>query len=285
MSARVLTSILSLLVFGCAHSTVPTPRLPLVRLQAAHADQLLQPGDFLFRVVDPRDPLVSQMSGVVIEGGQVAIQATTDAVRSSEHAVQDLLGQSHERFESALSDGDPNAVHMAIYLGEGLTAEAFGTNLDDPRVAVWPLFADYRRPAAWRVMRHRDREVRASVAAVARRWASGRMGYRLPLDVFAQDAAWGEHGRRNALVFAAAFDQAGGPESFDGMFCSQFAVAVLQSASARALGLALDGENEPTQMDALPSEARIDSVASPLRVYSEWSRSGAFLQVAEIVIE
>lgn len=254
----------------------------VVHLEREGADALLAPGDILFRWVDPSDPLVSQISGGIITGGEVAVQATSEALHATEGVVQDVLQQDHDRFEHSLEQGDPNAVHVAVYLGNGESAEAFGTNLDDPRVQVWPLFADYRRPAAWRVLRHRDPAVRAAIADVARRWASGRMQYAVPLDVFVQDAHWGDHARQTALAFARAFDVDGGPPDVSRMFCSQFAVAVLQSAVAH---VRLPSAASPADLDALPPEARLDAVASPLRVFGEWAQSGDFEPVAHIVIE
>lgn len=258
--------------------------MPAFRLDAAHADEVLRPGDFLFRYVDEHDPLDAVISGAVIQASEVVIESTSEAVRLTERAASDLLQQHDEAFESAIVGGDPNAVHMGIYLGDGRTAEAFGTGLDDARVAQWDLFAPNRRNAAWRVLRHRDARVGELVAQIARRWATGRMGYEPPFEVFVRDASWGEHGRRAALSFALAWETEGGPSEVSSMFCSQFAVAVLQSALTR-LHLGDGSALAPDDLDALPAEGRIDAVASPLRVYGEWTASGAFEVVAHVLVE
>ncbi|MFO0685166.1 MAG: hypothetical protein U0234_24110 [Sandaracinus sp.] len=277
---RGIAPLLFLFAAGCVHGT--HVEFPVQRLELAEADSLLMPGDFLFRWVDAHDPLVSQVSGAIISGGEVTVQASSEAIHATEDVVRDLMQEDRDRFAHALDEGDPNAVHVAIYLGGGESAEAFGTSLDDPRVRVWPLFADYRRPAAWRVLRHRDPAVRAAIADVARRWASGRMGYAVPFDVFAQDASWGEHARQSAWAFARAYDVEGGPPEVSQMFCSQFAVAVLQSAMTH---VRFPHAAAAADLDALPVEARLDAIASPLRVFGEWAQSGEFEPIAHVMIE
>jgi len=269
---------------GCVRGAPPPPSLPVVRLDAASADEVLRPGDFLFRYVDERDPVDAVITGAVIQAGAVMIESTSEAVRLTERAASELLREDEEAFARAVVGGDPNAVHMAIYLGGGATAEAFGTTPDAARVARWELFAENRRNAAWRVLRHRDARVGARVAEIAGRWATGRMGYEPPFEVFVRDAAWGEHGRAMALVFAEAWQTEGGPSSVGSMFCSQFAVAVLQSALSRE-HLGGIAELRAEDLDGLPSEGRIDAVASPLRVYGEWVASGAFEIVAHLLVE
>jgi hypothetical protein len=254
------------------------------RVAPSELDETLQPGDFLFRYVDPNDPLDAQVTNAIIQSGQITVQASADAAEGIDLTVRGVLGEDQSRFERAFSRGEPNAVHVAIYLGGGETAEAFGTSLDDARVARWSITAPSRLGTAWRVLRHRDRRLRAVIADVARRWANGRMGYEPPFEVFVQDARWGDHARERALAFANAFDREGGPPDVGSMFCSQFAVAVLQSASAR-LYLPDEGRvwSEPT-FDALPRESRVDAVASPLHVFGEWVQSGAFKLVAHVIV-
>jgi cell wall-associated NlpC family hydrolase len=201
------------------------------RVAPSELDETLQPGDFLFRYVDPNDPLDAQVTNAIIQSGQITVQASADAAEGIDLTVRGVLGEDQSRFERAFSRGEPNAVHVAIYLGGGETAEAFGTSLDDARVA-----------------------------------------------------RWGDHARERALAFANAFDREGGPPDVGSMFCSQFAVAVLQSASAR-LYLPDEGRvwSEPT-FDALPRESRVDAVASPLHVFGEWVQSGAFKLVAHVIV-
>lgn len=253
-------------------------------VSSANAQALLRPGDFLFRYADPSDPVDGQIINALIHGGQSVAQTTSDAVNLTSQAVRDLFRIEEGRFSRAIASGDPNALHMAVYLGDGMTAEAFGTGLDNAKVNTWNLFAPYRLRTTWRVLRHRDPQVATAVVAVARRWATGRMTYRVPTEVFVRDAAWSAGARSNALAFAASFERDGGPPSFDSMFCSQFAVAVLQSAAAQRAIVSRGAALTEAAMDALPREARIDAVASPLRVYTEWSASPAFEQVGRIVL-
>jgi|LNFM01.1.fsa_nt_gb hypothetical protein len=282
---HLVSSLLLAFSAGCfAHRTSPVDSLPHVPVSAANVQSTLRPGDFLFRYADPSDPVDGQVINALIHGGQSVAQGTSDAINLTAQAVRDLFRVEEGRFARALASGNPNAVHMAIYLGDGRTAEAFGTGLDDAKVNTWSLFAPYRLRTTWRVLRHRDPQVASAVVAVARRWATGRMTYRVPMEVFVRDAAWGAGARTSALEFATSFEREGGPPSYGNMFCSQFAVAALQSAVAQRAIVSQGRALSPSAIDGLPAEARIDAVASPLRVYTEWSASGAFEQVGRIVI-
>lgn len=254
----------------------PPPSLGVTR---ATVDAFLKPGDFIFRTVNPTDPLSDKLTGALIRRSQSAI----DTVLFGVNEIKRLVGDSDASFDRAISAGDPNAVHLAIYLGGGEDAEAFGSTPGNASVNVWPLFEEGRKGTAWRVFRHEDPRVAAEVVAVARRWATGRMGYRVPLELFVKDAAWNDRARAAAREYAAAADVAGGPESHREMFCTQFAVAVLQAAMLRLAG----ATPAPTdaQLEALPREARVDSLASPLRVYGEWEKSGAFQLAGQVVVE
>ncbi|MFO0711359.1 MAG: hypothetical protein U0353_16030 [Sandaracinus sp.] len=290
MLRRLCSLVLVLVVFafgggaGCAPATWAPGSFAQRHVTAGEIDEVLRPGDFLFRYVDPADPLDAQITNAIIQSGQVTVQSTSDATESVDRSVRQLLGEDEARFAQAFSRGEPNAVHVAIYLGGGETAEAFGTSLDDARVARWSLTTPARLGTAWRVVRHRDPRLRALVADVARRWASGRMGYEPPFEVFVQGAGWGDHARERALAFANAFDREGGPPDVGSMFCSQFAVAVLQSASAQ-LYLRDEGQLwSEASFDALPVESRLDAIASPLHVFGAWMTSGAFKLVAHLVV-
>jgi hypothetical protein len=281
----LLLAALSTTSAGCfAHRRSTLDALPHVPVSSANAHATLRPGDFLFRYADPSDPIDGQIINALIHGGQSFAQTTSDAVNLSAQAVRDLFRTEEGRFSRAIASGDPNALHMAVYLGDGTTAEAFGTGIDNAKVNTWNLFAPYRLRTTWRVLRHRDPQVASAVVAVARRWVTGRMTYRVPTEVFVRDAAWSAHARSNALAFASSFDREGGPASFDNMFCSQFAVAVLQSAVAQRTIVARGRALDAAAIDRLPAEVRFDAVASPLRVYTEWSASPSFEQVGRIVL-
>ena len=174
-SARVAVAAatLSFALAGCAHAPPAPSSMIRLSVQRHTADTVLRPGDFLFRYVNPTDPLDSKVSGAIVEAGQVAVQSTVDTAKVTVGSVADLLRLHDAQLGKALTEGDPNAVHMGIYLGGGLTAEAFGTSLSDAKVGLWQLFTDGRKSTAWRVFRHKDARVAAAVADVARRWATG----------------------------------------------------------------------------------------------------------------
>ncbi len=266
---------------GCA--TVRSGGLKVAALTPGTADNVLRPGDFLFRYVNPTDPLSDAISGAIIRGSQAAIEATGRALKLGGDEVKQLLHLSDVHFDQALTQADPNAVHVAVYLGNGETAEAFGTTASDAAVNTWSLFAEYRKGSAWRVFRHDDPRIAEQVAAIARRWATGRMAYKLPFEVFVRDASWGPHARESARGYVKALAEKGGPPTESAMFCSQFAVAVFQASATKVL-LATDSPTD-AQLDQLPPEARLDAVVSPLRVYGEWLASGHFRLVGHIVID
>ncbi|MGC4114321.1 MAG: hypothetical protein QM765_06835 [Myxococcales bacterium] len=245
----------------------------------ATADAYLKPGDFIFRTVNPKDPLSDKVTGAVIRHGQ----STIDKVLFGVNELKRIASKSDADFNRATSEGDPNAVHLAIYLGAGENAEAYGSTPTNASVNVWPLFSDGRRGTAWRIFRHKDPAIAASVASIARRWANGRMTYLMPLQLFVRDASWNAAARERARAYSAAAELAGGPADYREMFCSQFAVAVLQAAVLGASGVT--PVTPDAQLDALPREAKVDSLASPLRVFSEWQQSGAFVEVGRVVVE
>lgn len=257
----------------------PKPEPVPIGLTKATADAFLKPGDFVFRTVNPNDPLSDKLTGAVIKQSQSAI----DKVLFGVGELKRLVNKEDAELSRAISEGDPNAVHVAVYLGAGENAEAFGSTPTNATVNVWPLFTDGRRGTAWRIFRHKDPAVAARVAAIARRWANGRMAYKVPLELFARDASWNGAARERARAYQAATELAGGPADYREMFCSQFAVAVLQAAVMSARGFS--STTTDAQLDGLPGEAKVDSLASPLRVYSEWEKSGAFVQAGNVVVE
>jgi hypothetical protein len=279
MLTRLLPFVLA--VAGCA--TVRRDALPPTQvLTRDNVDVVLRPGDMLFRYVDPKDPLGDAVTGGIIKGSQGAIQAVSGVVTYTVDEVKGLLRSSDERFDAALNSGDPNAVHMAVYLGGGKTAEAFGTTVDDARVNTWDLLGPSRHGSTWRVFRYQDERVARATAEVARRWATGRMTYKVPFEVFVRDAVWGERARAAAFSAARAWATEGGPADVSSMFCSQFAVAAVQSAAARVL---LGEPANAEELEKLPRALKLDSVASPVRVYGAWRSSRAFTLVGHLVVD
>ena len=280
---------LALVCVAACH--LPPPQMPIVALAevaltSQSADQALRPGDFLFRYVNPKDRLGDKVIGGVIKGGQIAVEATSSLLKLSRAELSRLLEKHSREFEGALVRGDPNTVHMGIYLGGGDIAEAYGTSLGDAKVGLWRLFDKGRLHTVWRVFRHRDPRIAAAVAEVARRWAlTGRMGYRVPVEVIAHSGDWDDSARSAAFEFARAYDIEGGPPVMSSMFCSQFAVAVGQSAVARVALASSDPQFSAARLDDLPPEFKLNAIASPLHVYGQWQRSGAFELVGQFVTE
>lgn len=274
--AAVAVCVLALAA-GCgsgrkARREAPPPKAPdqpTLSLTSATAPAILRPGDVLFRYVNPKDPLADAITGRII--------------RKSQALIERAMARRKDELDKALAAGDPNAVHVALYLGEGMTAEAFGTTPDDASVNTWPFFTEGRKGTSWRIFRHRDPRIAAAMVEVARLWADGRMKYAMPFAVFVRDATWGPRARASVRAYVEAAHTRGGPPQVEGMFCSQFVMAVLQVAAV-AVHL---GATEVTDaaLDSLPREARIDSVASPLRVYGEWVESGAFVPVGHGLLE
>ena len=70
----------------------------------ASADQVLKPGDMMFKLLNEKS------------------QASSVGISLAESAIKALDG----KFNSAVARGDAQAVHVAVYIGGGMTAEAHG---------------------------------------------------------------------------------------------------------------------------------------------------------------
>lgn len=92
-----LLALVSLL--GCVRAQPPEEAMLVARLNRANADQVLQPGDFLFRYVDPQDPLDAQITNAIIQAGQVTAASAAANVELTEQAARDLFQSDEARFD------------------------------------------------------------------------------------------------------------------------------------------------------------------------------------------
>jgi len=172
----------------------------------ASADQVLKPGDMMFKLLNEK----SQASSVGISLAESAVKALDS------------------KFNSAVARGDAQAVHVAVYLGGGMTAEAHGKT-DGEQAGVSPRHIEHHAGYVFYIFRPKDQRLAAEAAAVARRWATGRMTYKLPFTAI-RSSSFGPFARREAMKYGKEAGRAGGPVEDSSMFCSQFGIAVYQAA-------------------------------------------------------
>jgi hypothetical protein len=172
----------------------------------ASADQTLKPGDVLFKLLNDKS------------------QASSVGISLAESAIKALDG----KFNSAVARGDAQAIHVAVYIGGGMTAEAHGATSGES-AGVSLRHIEHHAGFMFYIFRPRDQRMAAAAAAVARRWATGRMGYKLPFTAI-RSSSFGPFARREALRYGKDAGRAGGPKDDGSMFCSQFALAVYQAA-------------------------------------------------------
>jgi hypothetical protein len=190
---------------------LPAPGAPgTPEVTGATADGPLRRGDILFKMLHDRAPVHAR--------GIALAEKTIKALDS--------------KFNTAAAKGNPESVHVALYLGRGRTAEAWGSNLRNARVSMYRL--EDHAGSLFYAFRPVDAELADSAAAVAERWATGRMGYKLPLAVPFRLSTFGPSARKEALGFGRGAGRRGGPEGHSRMFCSQFAIAAYQAAIVAA---------------------------------------------------
>jgi len=180
--------------------------MTLIPLNAANADQVLLPGDILIKLLADEGRWTSRL----ISLGENATQFFDSALNA------------------AVAKGDPSAVHMALYAGDGETSEAHGGSLSTACVGM-------RRIAEhagfiFEVFRPVDHELAASAVQTAKAWANGTMKYEIPVLVPLSSSSFGPEARREALIFGRDALRTGGPSGYDKMFCSQFVIAAYQAA-------------------------------------------------------
>ena len=183
---------------------------PVTVVTSKNADQVLKPGDILLKLLNQK----SQASSVGISVG--------------EDAIHDFYGG----FSQAASKGNPSAVHVAMYVGNGQTAEAHGkTDEDAEGVSLRKI--EHHAGYIFYVFRAKDERMGREAADVARRWATARMKYLLPWQVSLHNSSFGSKAREEALRYGRAANTAGGPPGDSSMFCSQFVIAAYQAAAVR----------------------------------------------------
>ncbi len=235
-------------------------------------DSLLRPGDFLFKYLGTDNKSGLPLAGVVFEKLIMAGQSVYKAGSGIWNAVVDTANSG---FHSAMAKGNPNAVHLGIYIGNGMVAEAYGTSLEGASVTKWSLL-DAHNFQSWHAFRPKDTVFARMATEVAANWATGRMKYLVPAEAAVTNSWFGPTAKEKALVYANAYNEPGGPPSVSKMFCSQFVIAVSQSAGARLYLGQANGILTASQLDQLPSFLKMDSFSSPVTVFGEWEKSGAF---------
>jgi len=190
------------------------PKLSMVHyVTDTQADQFLKPGDIMLKRLNDKSPV------------------TSDGIAISQEIVQNLNGVIGTDETRA---GDPQVVHAAIYLGNNKTAEAHG---ETPGEAAGVSLRDISHHDGYLfvVYRPADAALGAEAAAIARTWATGRMGYLLPLAVEAHSSSFGPDARTEAFEYGSQWNVAGGPRGRSKMFCSQFVLAAYQAAYVQRL--------------------------------------------------
>ena len=239
-------------------------------------DSILRPGDFLFKYLGSDNKTGLPVIGVAFEKlitfGQQAYKAGSGAWNS-------VVGKDNPVMREAKAKGNPNAVHMGIYVGRGLVAEAYGTSLQGASVSQHGLFTEHNYQN-WFIFRPKDTLFARTVTEVATTWANGRIKYLIPAEAAITNSWFGPAAKEKALMYAEAYSTIGGPPAVARMFCSQFAVAAAQSA---AIKLYLSPSNTTAaQLDLLPTHVKLDSFSSPVTVFGEWEQSGAFEMIGPI---
>ena len=176
-------------------------------IDSLNADEVLQAGDVLIKFAGESSTF------------------TEKVIQAGEKAVKKLSGLFHE----GIKKGDPTCFHVALYLGQGRTAEAHGGDLSTARVGTRAV--DDHAGFLFRIYRCQDRALADAAVKVAKTWANGRMKYLVPALVPFHMASFGPKARGEALVFGQESGREGGPLRTEKMFCSQFVIAVYQAAA------------------------------------------------------
>lgn len=252
-----------------------------VTVTPANVETVLKCGDLMFKYVDYDNKSGLPKAGVAFEG---LIQAGQQTMRMSSKVWNKFLDSEGSDFRRALAKGDSNGVHMAVYIGGGKLAEAYGTSLSGASVTQWGLF-DAHDHQTWFVFRPKDQKFADAMAEVAARWATGRMKYLVPLQALVTSSSFGPKAKKQALSFFEAYDTAGGPPEIDKMFCSQFAVAVAQSAAIRVYLAPTNPKVTAEMLERLPDEVKLDAFSSPSTFYGVLEKSPNVQSIGPVFIE
>lgn len=248
-------------------ATVVTPQ---------NIDEILQPGDYLFKYVvsEGKTEFLTSVFQKIINYGQQAFTIGSQK-------WNDYIDQENLNFKKAMAKGDPNVIHMALYVGKGMLAEANGTTMQNAAVKTESIFTAHKGEV-WKVFRHKDKALSQDVSKVASLWANERMKYLIPVKGILTNANFGPQAMSQAVQYGEAYNVKGGPKSVTSMFCSQFAVAASQSAALNRL-MVSNGKSAKDNLVNLPIEFKLDSYASPCTVYGVWEKSNAFSNTLTVI--
>ncbi len=228
----------------------------------ANADQFLRPGDVMIKLINTKS------------------HATSWGVAVTEAAMKAM----YEGMSDAERRGNPAAVHVAIYVGNGQTAEAH--NYSDEDAAMVSLrHVSHHAGYLWLVYRPANAQLGVDAAKVARTWATGKMKYSSNYDLAIRDAWFGPHARSEALGYGHGASVVGGPPGHTGMFCSQFVIAAYQGA---VVSHELQGnpQMQAGQIQMYPGMDRHASITSPLNLHGHLKANPkAFHYVGMIVTQ
>jgi hypothetical protein len=240
-----LGAILAALLASAAHAQLANtmaPRLDAIHyVTASQADQFLKPGDIMLKRLNDQSPTTS-----------VGISISQETIQN----LNSVVGTDETRA------GDPHVVHAAIYLGNNQTAEAHGETPGES-AGVSPRELSHHVGYLFAVYRPSDAALGAEAAAIARTWATGRMGYLLPFSVPFHSSDFGPNARSEAFEYGAQAGVAGGPRGRDKMFCSQFVLAAYQAAYVQRL-MKANPKLTPDGVTMYPGVDRQASFTSPL---------------------
>ena len=237
---------------ACAQfGTTTAPRLDQIKyVHEYNADTLLQPGDIMLKRLNDSSP------------------ATTVGISISQGLIQSLHGTLGSDDAAA---GDNQIVHVAIYLGNGETAEAHG---ETPGEAAGVSLRRLSKHAGflWAVYRPADAALAKQAVSIARTWATGRMGYLAPLTVPGSDSSFGPKARDEALMYGHQAASVGGPKGVSKMFCSQFVLAAYQAAWVQRL-MKADPRLTADRVTMYPGMDKQPSNTSPLVMHGRLRRT------------
>ena len=237
------------------------PQIKVVAVSDKNADQVLRPGDVLIKMLNTKS------------------EATTWGTAVTQGAIQQFLGA----FSSAARSGNPADVHAAIYLGNHQTAEAHRSS-DEDKEGTSLRDIEHHAGYLFYVFRPKNAALGAEAAAVAKRWANWRMGYRVPWETPFHNSDFGPKAQGEALAYGQASNTAGGPPGEKDMFCSQFVLAVYQAAVVRS-ELTRNPNLKATQVGMYPGVDRQASYTSPLVMHGHLQSSAGFTQLPMIVVQ
>lgn len=226
-----------------------------------NADQVLQPGDVMLKMLNTK------------------AQASSWGIGVSQAAISEFLGA----FSQAARSGNPATVHAAIYVGNHQTAEAHGASSED-KEGVGLRDIEHHAGYLWFVFRPKSAQLGRDAADVARRWANARMSYRVPWETPLHNSDFGPKAQAEALGYGKASATVGGPPGDKDMFCSQFVIAAYQAAVVRS-ELNRNPNLRSGQVSMYPGMDRQASYTSPLVMQGHLLTSQGFTQLPLIIVQ